>query len=48
MGKYIYEKRTWVVDKKGHTVTTERFERGKMESVQDAIKRGILAMPISK
>lgn len=48
MSKYIYEKRTWEVDGKGTTVTTERLERGKSMSPREAIKMGILAMPKSK
>ncbi len=48
MGKIVYEKRTWVIDNEGHTVTTDQFEVGKSESIQEAVKRGNLTMPKSK
>lgn len=32
----------------GHTATTDRFEVGKSESIQEAVKRGNLTMPKSK
>ena len=42
MGKTIYEKRTWVVDKEGHTVTTNRVECGNPIPKRTAIQRGLV------
>lgn len=42
------EKHTYVIDEEGHTITTDIREYGKTETIQEAIRRGNIAMPKSK
>ena len=48
MGRVINEKKVWEIDDKGTTITTDKTFIGKTESLQEAIRRGNLAMPKTK
>lgn len=42
------EKHTYIIDEEGHTITTDISEYSKPVPIQDAIRKGIIAMPKTK
>ena len=40
MSKVVFEKKTWIIDEDGNTITTDKTYIGKTESIKEAIKRG--------
>jgi len=48
MGKIVKEKHTYVIDKEGHTITTDTTEYGGPVSIKESIRLGVIAMPKSK
>lgn len=42
MGKIIKEKHTYVIDKEGHTITTDTREYGDSIPKKEAIRRGLI------
>jgi len=48
MGRIVKEKHTYIIDKEGHTITTDTTEYGDPVSIQESIRLGVIAMPKSK
>lgn len=48
MNKIVFEKKTWIIDEDGSTITTDRTEIGKTESIKEAIKRGNIRVSKTK
>ena len=42
MGKIVKEKHTYVIDKEGHTITTDTREYGSSIPKKEAIRRGLI------